>query len=122
MFELEKEFSFEAGHQLCHHDGKCRHPHGHSYKLIVKVRHDVLVASGPKKNMLTDFDEISYQVKPLLKSHLDHRWLNDTLETDSPTAEFIARWIYTYLKPLLPHLYSITIFETATSKAIYYEN
>lgn len=122
MFELEKEFSFEAGHQLCHHDGKCSHPHGHSYRLVVNVRSNFLIADGPKKNMVVDFDDISHQVKPLIKSHLDHRWLNDTLESDSPTAEFIAQWIYRYLKPKIPNLYSIAIYETATSKAIYYEN
>lgn len=119
MFELEKEFTFEAGHQLCHHDGKCSRPHGHSYSLVVKVRSDSLIAEGPKKNMVVDFDDISRQVKPLIQSHLDHHWLNETLDTDSPTAEFIAQWIYHYLKPKIPALYSIAIYETATSKASY---
>lgn len=121
MFELEKEFRFEAGHQLCHHDGKCSRPHGHSYKLVVKIRNHFLISEGPKKNMVVDFDDISRQVKPLIESHLDHHWLNDTLNSDSPTAEFIAEWVFNYLKPKIPNLFSITIYETATAKATYSE-
>lgn len=119
MFEIEKKFSFEAGHQLIHHDGKCNEPHGHSYKLHVILRSEALVSSGPKTNMVLDFQDISAVVKPMIKKYLDHHWLNKTLGTDSPTAEFIAKWIYDYLKPQLPALYSITIYETETSKVVY---
>lgn len=122
MFELQKEFLFEAAHQLCHHDGKCSRPHGHSYKLVVTVRNDALIANGPKKNMVVDFGDIADQVKPLIETHLDHHCLNKTLDSDSPTAEFIAEWIFNYLEPKIPLLYSITIHETATAKATYYKN
>jgi len=120
MFELEKTFVFEAGHQLIHHDGKCRNPHGHSYVLLVRVRSDSLEQQGPKRNMVIDFGDISKVVKPMIDHYLDHKWLNDTLHTDSPTAEYIAKWIFDYLLPFLPALHSITIHETATSKATYY--
>lgn len=122
MFELKKTFSFEAGHQLPYHQGKCSHPHGHSYVLHVHVRHPHLVADGPSKNMVTDFDDISRVVKPMIQSYLDHRWLNDTLNNDSPTAEFIAKWIFDHLYPLLPNLYAITIQETATGSVTYTPN
>ncbi len=89
MFELEKIFTFEAGHLLDHHDGKCRHPHGHSYVLKVIIRQESLIESGPKKNMLMDFSQLSELVKPMIEQYFDHKWLNDSLETDSPTAEFI---------------------------------
>lgn len=119
MFELQKEFWFEAAHQLCHHDGKCSRPHGHSYKLVVAVRSENLIASGPKKNMVVDFGDIASVVKILIGSHLDHHDLNKTLDSDSPTAEYIAQWIFNYLEPKIPLLYSITIHETSTAKATY---
>lgn len=119
MFELEKHFAFEGGHVLKYHDGQCCHPHGHSYKLIVKLRGPDLQDTGPHRGMLVDFGHISKVVKPMIEKYLDHKWINDTLNTDSPTAEFIAKWIYEYLQPYFPYLYSITLQETATSKVTY---
>jgi 6-pyruvoyltetrahydropterin/6-carboxytetrahydropterin synthase len=119
MYELEKHFSFEAGHVLKYHDGKCCHPHGHSYKLIIKLRGNELQNDGPHRNMLLDFGHISLVVKPMIEKYLDHKSINDTLKTDSPTAEFMAKWVYDYLEPHFPQLYSVTIQETATSKATY---
>lgn len=119
MFEVEKIFRFEAGHLLDHHDGKCRHPHGHSYSLKIIIRAENLIDSGPKKNMVLDFSTISEYVKPMIEKYFDHKWLNDSLESDSPSAEFIAQWIFHYLEPKLKGLYSITVFETETSGATY---
>lgn len=121
MFELKKTFHFEAGHQLVHHDGKCARPHGHSYVLTVHIRGTELIQEGPKKNMVLDFSAVSEIVKPMIKKYFDHHWLNDTLETDSPSVEFMARWIYRYLKPKLESLTAVTLSETATSQVTYTE-
>jgi 6-pyruvoyltetrahydropterin/6-carboxytetrahydropterin synthase len=119
MFELQKSYRFEAGHVLPQHDGKCAHPHGHSYELTVHLRSDSLVKSGPKVNMVMDFQEINYIVKPMIDKFLDHCWLNDSLQCEFPTSEFIAKWIYDYLIPHLPFLYAVTLSETPTSRVIY---
>jgi 6-pyruvoyltetrahydropterin/6-carboxytetrahydropterin synthase len=118
-FELEKTFRFEAGHALVHHDGKCRNPHGHSYILSVVLRSTSLISSGPKTNMVIDFEDLSNIVIPMIDQYLDHQWLNDTLKSDSPSVEFIAKWTYEYLEPLLPGLYAITVYETHSSKVTY---
>jgi len=34
---ITKEFSFEGAHALTCYDGKCKHIHGHSYKLLVTI-------------------------------------------------------------------------------------
>lgn len=119
MFELEKSFKFEAGHSLAHHDGKCKEPHGHSYVLVVHVRSESLIPSGPKTNMVIDFTDISTIVKPMINDYFDHKWLNTTLDTDSATAEYMAKWIYEYLTPLIPGLSAITLHETDTAKVTY---
>ena len=119
MFELEKIFRFEAGHALLHHDGKCREPHGHSYVMSVIVRSHELFNDGPKRNMVIDFCDLSAMVNPIIEKYLDHKWLNDTLESDSTTVEFIAKWVYDRLEPLLPSLYAISIYETHSSKVTY---
>jgi 6-pyruvoyltetrahydropterin/6-carboxytetrahydropterin synthase len=119
MFEIEKKFSFEAGHTLDHHDGKCQHPHGHSYKLRIKIRSKELITNGPERNMVIDFNSISEIVKPMIIQYLDHQWLNTSLNTDSPTAEFIARWIFLHLQPKLNCLFSVTVEETDSANATY---
>ena len=119
MFEVEKSFSFEAGHVLDHHDGHCSNPHGHSYVISVILRVQDTIKEGPKKNMVFDFLDVNAIVKPMIDQYFEHKWLNDTLETDSPTAEYIACWIYNFLFKKLPCLYAVTVKETASSKVTY---
>jgi len=117
MFEVEKRFSFEAGHVLKSHTGKCCRPHGHSYVLKVAVRRKALLNEG----MVMDFGDISAVVKPMLNEFFDHKWLNDTLKMDDPTSERICAWIYGYLESKISGLYRITIFETENSCASYWK-
>lgn len=119
MFTVEKSFHFEAAHSLTFHNGKCKGLHGHSYILTVQAASKTLQDSGPQKNMVWDFDEISQVAKPMIKQYFDHHYLNDTLDNDSPTAEFIAKWIYDYLKPQIPLLTAIYIQETVNCKVTY---
>eukprot|EP00183_Erythrolobus_madagascarensis_P002554 CAMPEP_0185849580 /NCGR_PEP_ID=MMETSP1354-20130828/4042_1 /TAXON_ID=708628 /ORGANISM="Erythrolobus madagascarensis, Strain CCMP3276" /LENGTH=109 /DNA_ID=CAMNT_0028550137 /DNA_START=16 /DNA_END=345 /DNA_ORIENTATION=- len=69
--------------------------------------------------MIMDLSDISAIVRGMAEKFLDHHNLNQTLCSESPTAEFIARWIYEYLKPRIPMLSSVTVSETATSRATY---
>jgi len=119
MYQLEKIFTFEAGHLLTSHDGKCKQPHGHSYVLTVILRSDKLIQSGPKRNMVMDFSSLTEIVRPMIEQYFDHKWLNDSLHEEATTMEFISKWIYDYLKPHLPDLYAITLAETATIKVTY---
>jgi len=115
MYTLKKTFTFEAGHALIHHDGKCKAPHGHSYKLTLILKGFCLISEGPKKNMVLDFGDVKAVANPMIKKYLDHQWLNDTLNTDSPTSEWICKWIYDHLKPSLPLLDSVYLQETHSS-------
>lgn len=119
MFEIEKTFTFEAAHSLKYHDGKCRGMHGHSYILHIIIQKEQLIQSGPKQGMVMDFQDVSSLVNPMIEKYLDHHVLNETLQSDTTTVEFVCKWIFDYLKPNLPELYAITLYETATSKATY---
>jgi 6-pyruvoyltetrahydropterin/6-carboxytetrahydropterin synthase len=120
MFEIEKKFRFEAGHTLLHHDGKCSSPHGHSYVLTIVLRSQSLISDGPKQSMVRDFQEISDVVKPMIDQYFDHKWLNETLSLDSPTAERIAEWIFKYVQPKIPQLYKVSVRETESSSASFW--
>jgi 6-pyruvoyltetrahydropterin/6-carboxytetrahydropterin synthase len=123
MFTLSKEFKFEASHQLMRHDGKCARLHGHSWVMEVTIKGNHLASSGPKENMLMDYSDLKSFVQPLIESHLDHHHLNDTLQCDMPTSEFLAKWLFNELKNnrCLDELHSVTIRETCTSSCTYSE-
>jgi 6-pyruvoyltetrahydropterin/6-carboxytetrahydropterin synthase len=118
-WELEKEFSFEASHQLPHHDGKCARLHGHSWKGRVIVKAGVLYTSGPKQGMVIDYADISKPIKALVETSLDHYHLNDSTGLTNPTSEHLAKWIYLRLEGSIPGLVAVVIDETCTSRCTY---
>lgn len=77
--------------------------------------------SGPQGNMLVDFSDLK-NVCTKIEQQLDHRHLNDVLETSMPTAEYIAKWIADNFAVTLPAgvvFHKITIEETCTSRVEY---
>jgi 6-pyruvoyltetrahydropterin/6-carboxytetrahydropterin synthase len=114
--EITKAFTFEAAHLLPHvpEGHKCRRLHGHSFKVEVTVRGPVDERTG----WVMDFGELKAKFKPL-EEQLDHHYLNEVPGLENSTSENLARWIWERLKPGVPLLYSVTVHETCTSKAVY---
>lgn len=110
---LRKEYGFEAAHFIYNHPGKCRNLHGHSYKLFVLVDG----VPDPASGMIIDFDDLSKVVTEKVLSRLDHRFLNDLIPLS--TAENIATWIWGQLKPDLPQLCQIEVYETSDNCVIH---
>lgn len=124
MFDLTKEFRFEAAHVLPDHDGKCARLHGHSWRGEVTLRGPVLFAEGPMRGMLLDFGKLKKYVEPLVDTYLDHNYLNLSIPLEHPTSEAIAEWLFHAIEAELPHdlkplLYEVRISETCTSAAAY---
>jgi 6-pyruvoyltetrahydropterin/6-carboxytetrahydropterin synthase len=113
---LTKTFHFEAAHDLpTFPEGhKCRRLHGHSFKFDVVVEGDV----EPAKGYLIDYGEIKAVTDPIVK-RLDHYYLNEIEGLSNPTSEVLAKWLWDKLKPLLPHLSAVIIYETCTSACEY---
>jgi len=114
--ELVKTFRFEAAHQLVNVPDahKCRRLHGHSYRVDVHVAGEVDPVSG----MVMDFGLIVAAVRPLMEQ-LDHRLLNDIPGLENATSERIAHYVWTHVKPLLPGLSALTIWESDTARCVY---
>lgn len=115
--EIFKEFTFESAHRLPYvpEGHKCGRLHGHSFKVAIHLSGDIDPATG----WIRDFSEIKAIFKPLYEL-LDHNYLNDIPGLENPTSEVLAKWIWQQLKPLLPELSAIRIYETCTSGCIYY--
>lgn len=113
---LSKTFRFEAAHFLpTFPDGhKCRRLHGHSFRFDVVVEGEV----DPAKGYLVDYGDIKRIVNPIVH-RLDHYYLNEIEGLSNPTAEVISKWLWDRLKPDLPLLAKIKVYETCTSSCAY---
>lgn len=107
MYEIFKEFTFEAAHHLAVNvaDG---HPyaklHGHSFKVEVFLKGE----KDKDKNWLCDFAEIERQIVAL-RRELDHNYLNDIDGLEVPTLENISRWIWDRLHDELAGLERVLV-------------
>lgn len=115
---LKRSFSFSAAHYLPRYKGKCEALHGHTYRFTVTLH-----GSPDQEGMVMDFTELKSRVEQLVLSRLDHTCLNDLME--QPTAENLARWIFTCLQGPLRgdrrRLVSVEVFESPDSSAAFLE-
>ena len=137
MIRITKEFKFEMAHALHGYDGLCKNIHGHSYKLWVTIRGEVLNERTHKKDgMVMDFDVLKSFVKPDIIDKYDHSLVLNAnsphAEIDfsafekvfflpyQPTSENLVSDFALQIKNKLPEgieLYKLILSETATSFA-----
>ncbi len=80
MIRITKIFTFETAHVLYNYDGKCKNMHGHSYKLFVTVKGNVIEdLDHPKNGMVVDFSEIKSIVNTQIIEPWDHGVLVNAL-------------------------------------------
>ena len=113
---LVKEFRFEAAHRLPNvpPGHKCQRLHGHSFKIEVTVAGPV----DPKTGWFIDYDAINSVWDPLY-AQLDHNYLNEVPGLENPTSENLAKWLWDHMKPKLPPLVQVTLFETCDARCEY---
>ena len=142
---ITKEFTFETGHALYGHDGKCKNIHGHSYKLSVTVLgKPVLDSNDPKFGMIMDFSDLKKIVKEEIVDRFDHATIfnkntphielannlkslghNVVLVDYQPTSEMLVTDFADKIKNRLPKnikLFSLKLRETASCYAEWYAN
>jgi 6-pyruvoyltetrahydropterin/6-carboxytetrahydropterin synthase len=119
---LSKTFRFEAAHHLPNHSGKCREPHGHSYRLVVYVEGKVSDRAGePSEGMVMDFDVIKQAWEIYLKPILDHKDLNEQFMFTT-TAENLASWMLVAFHDAGIPIRTIDLWETDTCCATVQHN
>ena len=142
MFEVTKEFNFEAGHTLDQHKGKCRNLHGHNYKVFVTMQAKEL----DDMEMVRDFYDLNVFAKPMF-DEFDHSFMfnkncKDKFEKDiykvlkkherkikelpfRSTAENMAKYFATRLASEMEastprvKISKVVVYETPTSFATY---
>jgi 6-pyruvoyltetrahydropterin/6-carboxytetrahydropterin synthase len=105
---LVHEFKFESAHRLPKVPAghKCARLHGHSFKVELAI----VGPMNPDTGWLIDFGELEEIWRPVYQT-LDHNYLNDVPGLENPTSEILAKWIWDRMKPTLPMLDQVTLFE-----------
>jgi 6-pyruvoyltetrahydropterin/6-carboxytetrahydropterin synthase len=136
---IARTFEFSAAHRLKGHESKCRHLHGHNYRLIADVgRAD---ASLDTLGRVIDFGEVKIRIGGWIDQNWDHGMIlarddDEAIEAakaipgqklyltnGAPTAENLARHLLSDIAPDLmagsaAHLRTVTLWETSNSKAV----
>jgi 6-pyruvoyltetrahydropterin/6-carboxytetrahydropterin synthase len=133
MYGVIKNIDFCYGHRLTRYSGKCASLHGHNGRVEIEVNGDLLDERG----MVADFTEIKRLVKQWIDENLDHRMIlkkddpalaslrnlgEPVFEIDeNPTAEALAKLIFTKAAELGLPVKSVRMWETGDSCAVYSE-
>lgn len=67
--KIAKEFTWEMGHRLPFHEGKCKNLHGHSYKSMIE-----LTGQPDSNGIVLDYYDVKKIVEPIFEE-LDHSFL-----------------------------------------------
>lgn len=110
-FEITRYHDFDAGHRVSGHEGKCRHLHGHSYRVHFTCTAPRLDEVG----RVIDFGVVGKLLCRWLEDNWDHRfliweqdpWAEILIGLDAsvcivpfnPTAENMARHLVTVVGP-----------------------
>ncbi len=118
MFELKAQMYFSAAHHLLNYNGKCENMHGHNWLVEAFVQGTEL----DKSNILVDYKVIKSNLKEVL-DYLDHKDINELPEFAeiSPSSEVLAKYIYGKMKERIPLTSKVSVWETSTSCASYWE-
>lgn len=117
MFELSKQFRFDAAHTLERsiQTESSRRIHGHSYRAEVTVRG----RPDPVTGMIVDLGLLEASMEDA-RNALDHRFLDEINDLGPATMENLSRWIWDRLKPVVTNLFKISIYRDSSGEACSY--
>jgi 6-pyruvoyltetrahydropterin/6-carboxytetrahydropterin synthase len=106
-----RRFRFEAAHRLPNvpEGHQCGRMHGHGFEVILHADQDI-----GRGDMGVDFDLLDELWLPL-QAELHYACMNDLPGLENPTSEMLSSWLWARLKPQLPALSWITVYETHTA-------
>jgi len=135
MTTVTKTVKFDAAHVLTNHQGLCKNLHGHTYRVDVSVTQP----DGEHGDMVIDFKDLKAIASSVVCDRFDHAFVYSTASEGEreiaavvekhgmrtvalpfrSTAENLARHFFGELKPLVPGLSAVKVWETADSCAEY---
>ncbi len=133
MITVKKTVRFDAAHVLTNHQGLCKNLHGHTYRVDVSVAQ----ADDDARDMVIDFKDLKRLATETICDRFDHAFIYNTESAGEreiaavvekngmrtvaipfrSTAENLAKLFFEELKPKIPGLSSVKVWETADSSA-----
>jgi 6-pyruvoyltetrahydropterin/6-carboxytetrahydropterin synthase len=117
MFELSKQFSFEAAHTLRRSvdAAPSRRIHGHSYKAEVTVQ-----GERDENGMVLDLSLLTRAIEAA-RTGLDHHFLDEVEGLGAATIENLSAWIWRVVEPACPGLARVSVWrESSGDRCTYY--
>lgn len=117
MYELVKQFRFDAAHTL-HREIEAegsRRIHGHSFRAEVTLRGVPDRMSG----MIMDSSLVGQHLQDI-RDKLDHRFLDEINDLGPATMENLCAFIWKHLHPALPGLHCVTVLRDSTEDRVSY--
>lgn len=117
MFELSKQFRFEAAHTLNRtiEAESSRRIHGHSYRAEVAIRGPVDQTSG----MVIDLGALERALSGV-REGLDHHFLDDIADLGPATMENLSAWIWRRISVVAPGLSRVTVYRDSNGESCSY--
>lgn len=117
MFELSKQFRFDAAHTLERSidTDSSRRIHGHSYRAEVTVRG----RPDPVTGMVVDLGLLERTMADA-RDALDHRFLDEINDLGPATMENLSRWIWDRLSPVIGSLHRVSVYRDSSGDACSY--
>lgn len=117
MFELSKQFRFDAAHTLQRRieTESSRRIHGHSYRAEVTIRGMPDQESG----MLMDLGLLERALEET-RTSLDHQFLDEIADLGPATLENLCAWVWKRLEPIVPQLARIAIYRDSSGEMCSY--
>ena len=117
MYELTKQFRFDAAHTLereVETEGS-RRIHGRSYRAEVTLRG----TPDPMSGMIIDTTILAQKLEEA-RDALDHRFLDEINDLGPGTMENLCSYIWRRLLPDLPSLHAVTVLRDSTADRVTY--
>jgi len=117
MFELSKQFRFDAAHTLDRsiNTESSRRIHGHSYRAEVTVRG----RPDPVTGMVVDLGLLERTMEGV-RDALDHRFLDEINDLGPATMENLSCWIWDRLAPEVGNLFKVSVYRDSSGEACSY--
>lgn len=117
MFELSKQFRFDAAHTLNRslNTESSRRIHGHSYRAEVTVRG----RPDPQTGMIVDLGLLERSIDDA-RDALDHRFLDEINDLGPATMENLSRWIWDRLVPIVTNLHKVSVHRDSNGETCSY--
>ncbi|WP_404302200.1 6-carboxytetrahydropterin synthase [Alicycliphilus denitrificans] len=110
-----RRYRFQAAHRLPHvpPGHKCGRLHGHGFEVILHASQNL---AGTAERI--DYDHLDSLWAPIA-AQVNYHYLNEIPGLENPTSEMLSSWLWAQLKPQLPTLSWVTVYETASCGATF---